>query len=325
MKKLSILFTCTLVMCLLIAGVAPVQASEENRDLPLLIEDIDSKELEALDKLDLVPVDAPGHKVNIRGGFKGVWGTENSAADERPGKVAGIYGTVDYDDGTGYGFFGGIWRNASGRMAGYLKGRYEEGQFRGIWRCLETDMWGPVIGRYSPAPDATADAIYYHFIGKWATRDGKLRGYLKGTWSPLTLVKPEGRFAGQWMYDNQLSAACVQPDGKLSGKYGLAVFKDGTRIHYFGGTWNSRDSDAGRLGGLIVDGRFYGLWNSDGSHPRGYLKGVWRDNRFKGVWGQFGNDNEGRLWGVYRPFITPTAVEKEPLPDQQAVLTPAKR
>jgi hypothetical protein len=325
MKKLSILFTCTLAVCLLIAGVAPVQASEGNQDPPLLVEDIDSGELEALDKLDLVPVDAPGQKVSITGGFKGVWGTEDSAADERPGKVAGIYGVVEYEDGIAYGFFGGIWKNASGRMAGYLKGRYEGGQFRGIWRCLETGMWGPVVGRYTPAPDATIDAIHYLFKGKWETRDGQLSGYLKGIWSPLTMVKPEGKFDGQWMCDNQLTAACVQPDGKLAGKYGVAVFKDGTRIHYFGGILHSRESNKGRLGGLIVDGRFCGLWNSDSSYPRGYLKGIWRDNRFKGVWGQFGQNSEGRLWGVYRPFVTLTAVEKKPLPAQQAVLTPAAR
>ena len=325
MKKLSLLFAFALALCLLIVGVAPVQASEGNQDPPLLIEDIDAEELEALDKLDLVPIDTPGQKVSITGGFKGVWVTENTVTDEIPGKVAGIYGIVNYDDGTSYGFFGGTWKNASGKMAGYLKGRYEGGQFRGIWRCLETGMWGPVIGRYTPDPTATADAMCYLFVGKWATLDGQLKGYLKGTWAPLALVKPEGRFSGQWMYNNQLTAASIQPDGKLAGKYGAAVFSDGTKIHFFGGIWNSRDSDKGRLGGLIVDGRFCSLWNSDSSYSRGYLKGVWENNQFKGIWKQFGQDIEGRLWGVYRPLITITAVEKEPLPARQAVLASVTR
>lgn len=328
MKKLSLIPTCILALCLLVGGVVPAYASEENEDSSLIIEDIDSDELEELDKLEMVPVDTDNRKVNITGGFKGDWITDNSLTDERPGKVVGIYGTVYNDDGTGYGFFSGTWQNASGRMTGYLKGKYENGQFRGIWRCLETGMWGPVIGRYSPDPDTTAAEMCCLFIGKWATRDGQLRGSLKGTWSPLVLVRPIGKFAGQWIYTDLVTTANVQPDGKLAGTYGVAVFRDGTRIQYFRGTWDSREGRGG-LGGLIVDGRFCGLWNSNGCRPAGYLKGIWRNNRFKGIWKQFGEASEGRLWGVYRPVITATAtavsIEKQPLPVKQITFTSASR
>lgn len=324
MKKLSLIATCVLSLCLFAGLVIPAYASEENEDSTLLIEDIDSDELEELDKLEMVPFDTDNSKVSITGGFKGAWITDTSPAEERPGKVVGIYGTVQNDDGTGYGFFSGTWQNASGRMAGYLKGRYEDGQFRGIWRCLETGMWGPVIGRYSPDPDTTADEMCFLFIGKWATRDGQLRGSLKGTWSPLVMVRPIGKFAGQWVYADLVTTASVQSDGKLAGNYGVAVFRDGTRIQYFRGTWKS-SKDEGRLGGLIVDGKFCGLWNSNGIRPAGYLKGVWSDNRFKGIWKQFGQTSEGRLWGVYRPLITATAtavaIEKQPLPVQQIALS----
>jgi len=322
MKKLNLLCTCILALCLLIIGVAPVYADEGNQDPPLILEDMNKEELETLDKLDLMPEEAAGRKVHIEGGFKGIWVTDSNATDNCPGNVAGIYGTVKNEDGTSYGFFSGLWRNETGKMGGYLKGKYRDGEFRGIWRCLETGVWGPVKGRYSPAPDATAADMHHVFFGKWATWDGQLRGHLKGRWAPLAAVKLEGKFNGQWMYANQLTAASIQPDGKLAGTYSVAVFKDGTRIHLFRGTWTSRESDRGKLGGLIVDGRFYGLWNSGNGHPRGYLKGVWKDHRFKGVWAQFDHNIEGRLWGVYRPMITPTTVDKQPLPGQQTILSP---
>ncbi len=328
MKKFYLLLTSVLALCLLVAGVVPVYASEVDEDTPLLTEDIDSAELEELDKLEMVPLDTKNCKVTINGGFKGEWVTDTSITDERPGKVVGIYGTVNYNNGTGYGFFSGIWKNASGRMAGYLKGKYKDGQFRGIWRCLETGMWGPVIGRYSPAPYTTAEEMCCIFFGKWATRDGQLRGTLKGTWSPLTQVRPIGKFAGQWIYSEVLTAASIQPDGKLNGTYGVAVFRDGTRIQYFRGIWNSRYG-RGRLGGLIVDGKFCGLWNGDGGRPAGYLKGDWRSNRFKGIWKKFGDNREGRLWGVYRPIITATAtaaaIEKQPVAVQQVSLSSVAR
>jgi hypothetical protein len=127
------------------------------------------------------------------------------------------------------------------------------------------------------------------------------------------------------MYNNQITAASIAPDGKLAGTYGVAVFRDGTKIHYFRGKWNSKEGAQGMLGGLVVDRMFCGIWNSDNSLPRGYLKGIWERYRFKGVWGHFGQGIEGRLWGVYRPFPTPELIEEEPLPNEITALTPVMR
>jgi hypothetical protein len=310
MKKLSIFIACMLITCLLFTIAAPVQADDEEQDSSLIPENIDIAELE-VDRMELVPSDTSDRKVKLNGGFKGAWITENSLTDEPAGKVVGIYGYFEPDDGNGYGFFSGLWKNASGRMGGYLKGKYRDGIFSGIWRCLETGAWGPVKGRYYPAPDTEVDAIHYIFDGKWTTTDGQIKGYLKGTWSPLRAVRIQGNFTGQWAYNNQLPVSSILYDGKLNGKYGIAIFKDGTRIQFFRGIWNSRNSEEGRLGGLIVDSKFYGMWNNINTRPQGYLKGVWENNRFKGVWSQFGQSIEGRLWGAYRPFLTTTTVEKQ--------------
>jgi hypothetical protein len=313
MKKLNILIISALITCIFTGLVTPVHASDGEEVLPQDIDEISSEELKELDELELVPVPVPGKEVSINGGFQGVWGTDIST-EARPGKVAGLYGKVAYENDRSYGFFGGLWKDSNGRMAGYLKGRYRDGRFYGIWRCLETDMWGPVVGRYYPVPTTDSSEVCHHFVGRWATIDGQLTGFLRGTWAPLAQVKPEGKFNGQWIYDNDTTAATVAPDGKLSGSYGVAVFKDGTTIHYFRGRWTSQDGARGRLGGLVVDRTFCGIWNSDNHIPQGYLKGIWGHYRFKGVWGQFGQGTEGRLWGKYRPFPTLEPVEENPLP-----------
>jgi hypothetical protein len=327
MKKLSILLVFTLIAGIFTGVAAPVYASDGEEAPPLSVDEISPEELEELDELELVPVPVPGKVVNISGGFQGIWGSVSST-EARPGKVAGLYGRVDYNyrSAKSYGFFGGLWKDGSGRMAGYLKGRYRDGYFHGVWRCLETNMWGPVVGRYYPIPTTNSNDICHRFVGKWATIDGHLTGFLKGTWSPLAQVKPKGRFNGQWMYDNQVTAASIAPDGKLAGTYGVAVFRDGTRINYFGGRWNSREGEWGRLGGLVVDKMFCGIWNTDNNLlPRGYLKGAWANYQFKGVWGHFGLGADGRLWGTYRPFPTPQPVEKEPLPNELTALASVTR
>lgn len=321
MKKLKILLIPALIACIFTGVVASVQASDGEDDPSITVDEVSREELRELDELELVPVPVPGKEVNISGGFQGVWGTDIST-EARPGKVAGLYGRVEYGNDSSYGFFGGLWKNSNGRMAGYLKGRYRDGYFRGIWRCLETDMWGPVVGRYFPVPTATSSEVCHHFVGKWATIDGQLTGFLRGTWSPLAQVKPEGRFNGQWQYDNLTTAASIAPDGRLAGTYGVAVFRDGTTINYFRGRWNSQEGAQGRLGGLVVDRIFCGIWNNDNILPQGYLKGTWGHHRFKGVWGHFGQGIDGRLWGTYRPFPTPEPLEEKPLPNEVTALAP---
>lgn len=321
MKKVRFSIITILIIGIIAGIVAPVYAGDAEETDELNVNEISPDELNELDELELVPVPEKGKNVKIDGGFQGVWNS-NTSTEARPGTVAGIYGRVECADDCSYGYFGGLWKNSSGRMAGYLKGRYRDGYFRGIWRCLETDMWGPVIGKYYPVPNPSSNEICHYFVGKWATIDGNLNGYLRGTWSPLAEVKPEGRFNGQWMYDNQLTAASINPDGRLAGTYGVGIFQDGTTIHYFRGKWGSNDGERGRLGGLVVDSMFGGVWNSDDNLPQGYLKGTWRNNRFKGVWGHFCQGTEGRLWGTYRPFPTPKPepVEAIPIPKELRAL-----
>jgi hypothetical protein len=308
MKKLRILLLPVLVVCLLMAAVAIVPAyADDEEDASLAVDEISPEELAELDTLELVPATDSDKAVNINGGFEGIWVT---ATDARTGKVAGLYGRVTCDDGQSYGYFGGLWRDSSGRMAGYLKGRYQDGRFRGVWRCLETGNWGPVVGRYYPVPSAESAEVCYTFVGRWATVDGQLTGSLQGSWAPLAKVKPEGRFNGQWQVNDDVAVtAAIDPDGKLAGSYGVAVFKNGTSIRYFRGRWTSKDGVTGALGGLVFDGRFCGLWSGTNSVPRGYLKGVWENYRFKGVWGQFGQSVEGRLWGQYRPILAAQSAE----------------
>jgi len=150
--------------------------------------DTDVSELEELEELELVPVPIPGRSVSIDGGFSGIWVKENEVSVEPQGRVAGVYGRVNYANGDELGFFGGIWKDGSGRTTGYLKGKYDDGSFCGKWRCLETDLGGSVSGRYFPTPDTTDSDLRQYFYGEWETEDGQLTGYLRGTWSPVAVL-----------------------------------------------------------------------------------------------------------------------------------------
>ena len=275
--------------------------------------------LEALEEIeigDLIPMPCPRRPIRLQGGLHGVWGTDNATSVEPPGVLAGIYGTARTANGTTLGFFGGIWRNENGTLGGYLKGRYANGHFRGVWRCLETGVGGPVEGTYAPSVNATnnaTDSVVHHFVGKWATRDGQQSGYLRGTWAPLVQSQLQGRFAGLWVCDTNISAAEIAPDGRLFGIYGVIELADGSSIHYFRGKWRSHEGARGQLRSLALNGTFYGIWNSRNGNAHGYLKGVYGDHEFKGVWGRAGNAAEGRLWGRYGPSVTPRPVEEQPL------------
>ena len=95
---------------------------------------------------------------------------------------------------------------------------------------------------------------------------------------------------------------------------------DGTSMHYVRGRWSSDEGVRGRLGALVVDGSFYGLWDCPSSKAGGYLKGVWAEQEFRGVWGHLGHEPEGRLWGRYGPFPTPQKLEVQTALQQQLAL-----
>jgi hypothetical protein len=324
---LKVIVTAILVVALLAGGTISVLAQTGNATgnvtgapPPLDIADIEALvgELEGVEEFEIMPEPLPGRTATIDGGFRGVWGRDNATNSEPPGVLGGLYGRVQEPDGSGSGYFGGIWKDKNGGPGGYLQGRYANGYFWGVWRCLETGARGILGGTYVPAPGATSD-VPHRFSGIWITRDGQQTGYLKGTWSPAVQSQPAGRFAGQWTHDNDVTAAQVAPDGRLSGTYHRLELADGSSIRYFKGRWSSNEGARGRLGGLVHDGGFYGLWNSRNSDAQGYLKGAWADHRFRGVWGYTGQEPGGRLWGRYGPYVTPEPLEAEPLPVPQVV------
>ncbi|UCC59298.1 MAG: hypothetical protein JSW38_03705 [Dehalococcoidia bacterium] len=317
---LRILITAVLTIALLAGGTLSALASNgdgnESESIPMMdISELESlvAEMEGIEEFELEPAPLPGRTVSIDGGFRGVWGSDNTPDVKATGVVAGIYGRVDEPDGTGYGFFGGVWSDRNGGLGGYLQGRYADGYFWGTWRCLETGEGGLVGGTYSPDPGAASELVN-RFRGIWVTSDGQHTGYLKGTWAPVAQSQPGGKFAGLWKYNPDVSATDVAADGKLRGAYRVLQLVDGTTMHYFKGRWNAYEGARGRLAGLALDGRFYGLWKTNDGSAQGYLKGVWADNRFKGRWGHVGHDPEGVLWGRYGPVVTPQPQEAQPLP-----------
>jgi len=319
---LKIMITVLIVAGLMVGGTLSAFAGSgelNSRDATL---SVDASKVEAvlneMEILELLPESLPGKIVSIEGGFQGVWGADNETSATPSGDVAGVYGTVEQPDGTRSGFFVGLWLLKNGREGGYLAGRYGDGQFQGRWRCLETGVGGPVRGKYAPS-DEVADAVIHRFAGRWATQDGQQTGYLKGTWAPIVLTQVEGRFGGQWVHNPTVSATEAAFDGRLWGTHGALKLADGSSIHWFNGKASSNEGARVRLGGLVLRGKFYGLWKGANTNAHGYLKGVWASNRFKGIWGHVGHSPQGRLWGRYGLFPTPEQVEAEPLPIKTVV------
>lgn len=324
---LRVLITAVIAVALLAGGTVSALADTGGGNAsesvpPVDITDLEAMadELEGIEEFELEPAPLPGRDVSIDGGFRGVCGSDNKPDEEAAGLVAGIYGTVDEPDGTGYGFFGGVWRNHNGELGGYLQGRYANGYFWGTWRCLETGTGGFVGGTYTPDPNAVNDLVN-RFTGIWITGDGQHTGYLKGTWAPVVESHVGGKFAGMWKYDPDASAVDVAADGKLRGTYRALHLADGTSMRYFKGRWNANEGARGRLAGLALDGSFYGLWKSNNGSAQGYLKGVWADHSFKGRWGHLGHEPEGVLWGRYGPVVIPEPLEAQPLPTQDVAAT----
>ena len=267
-------------------------------------------------------------EVTLGGGFQGVWGTDNTEDADPTGSLVGIYGTVKRAGGHEVSYFKGIWLTDNDTVFGYLRGTCSDnGTFAGVWSNPETGAGGPVNGTYSPADSDNVTSG--EFNGTWETRDGEQSGYLRGTWSPAVSLEREGRFGGRWISDYQVTAiskgarhsvkcrarvnAECRRAGRVWGSYGEITLADGTSIHYFGGKWHAASNRAhGRLGGLAIDGNFYGVWGGhrNGCRAGGYLTGDYsydsqleKEPRgtFEGVWGRFGQEASGQLKGKFGP------------------------
>ena len=268
-------------------------------------------------------------EVTLGGGFQGEWGTDNAEQAVSTGSLVGIYGKVKRAGGKEANYLTGIWLTDNGSVFGWLRGKCSDnGTFTGVWRNAETGVGGPVEGTYSPTNDDNVTAG--GFNGTWESKDGEQGGYLRGTWAPAISAEREGRFGGRWTNANQLSAtgkgAGVSAKGKgkvnaestgagrLWGCYGKIDLADGTSIQYFRGKWHAANNSAhGQLGGVAIDGKFYGVW---GGHNRicragGYLTGDYsydsqldKEPRgtFEGVWGRFGQEGSGQLKGKFGPL-----------------------
>ena len=278
-------------------------------------------------------------EVTLGGGFQGVWGTDNTEDADPMGSLVGIYGIVKRAGCQEVGYLRGVWLTDNDTVFGYLRGTCSDnGTFAGVWSNPETGVGGPVEGTYSPTDSDNVTSG--EFNGTWETRDGKQSGYLRGTWSPAVSVEREGRFGGRWINDDQVTAVCkgarasVKCRAKVNaeckraarvwGSYGEISLADGTSIHYFRGKWHAANNRAhGRLGGLAIDGQFYGVWggHKKGCHAGGYLTGDYSYNSqlekepkgtFEGVWGRFGQEDSGQLKGKFGPLGV-----SEPFEDQE--------
>ena len=272
-------------------------------------------------------------EVTLGGGFQGEWGTDNAEDADPMGSLVGIYGKVKRAGGKEAGYFKGIWLTDNDTVFGYLRGICSDnGTFTGVWRNSETAVGGPVNGTYSPTSGDNVTAG--EFIGTWSTRDGEQGGYLRGTWSPAVSVERGGRFGGRWINGEGVSVLSkgarisarrnangagagnlkLNGAGRIWGCYGEIKLADGSSINYFRGKWHAANNRGhGRLGGIAVDGKFYGMWggHQKGCHAGGYLTGDYScdsqlekepKGTFEGVWGRFGQEDNGQLKGKFGPL-----------------------
>ncbi|MFC1998506.1 hypothetical protein ACFLVR_02550 [Chloroflexota bacterium] len=281
-------------------------------------------ELEAVEGIEIIPVpEDEDAKVKILGGFHGKWGVDE--ADEALGGLAGIYGSVTYKDGSGYGFLGGIWKIRGEKTVGYLIGKYADSAFWGIYRNYAGENGGMFGGTYAVGEEDVA-AMVNRFDGKWMSNDGERSGYIKGKWAQKVGQKRIGRFGGKWyVNDDEAEATTERPeaDGRLGGHYGAIKLADDTVINLFRGKWNSADGAEGKLTGIGIRGHFYGIWN--GEETSGYMMGKSSEHRFRGVWGTFGQEPQGKLAGRYGRYSQPNEAELEavkpaPVPTNEPVL-----
>jgi len=347
---------------LLIAGTASALASSTAESITDLAEtnelsadEADSliTELEKIEDMQIIPKPEDGAEVKILGGFHGKWGVDE--ADDPLGWIAGIYGTVTNEDGTSYGFLGGIWKQRGERVGGYLIGKYADDAFWGIYRNHAGENGGRFGGTYA-AGENDAEAMINRFAGQWESTDGEISGYIKGVWAEKVGIRRIGKYKGQWVYPNENADAEAaangerpEADGKFRGNYAAMKLANGTVIHLFRGGWHSAEGNNGKLTGIGIRGHFYGIWQ--GEDESGYMMGRAKDHRMRGVWGTFGEEEQGKLRGKYgrtpRPDqaetedeqqdgprvrrgrhskpneVEPEQVEPEPVPPEDPVLEPA--
>ena len=316
--RFKLLIAGVLALGLLIAGTASALASstaESITDLvetnELIAEDLDAliAELEQMEDIQFIPAPEGEAEVKILGGFHGRWGVDE--ADESLGGLAGIYGSVTYEDGSGYGFLGGIWKQRDEKVVGYLIGKYADGAFWGIYRNYEGENGGKFGGTYAVGEE-DVEAMVNRFVGEWESSDGERSGYMKGAWAQKVGQKRVGRFGGKWYANDDEADVTIErpePDGRFRGRYGVIKLADDTVIHLFRGKWRSAEGDNGKLTGISVRGKFYGIWQGEDSS--GYMMGKAKEHRMRGVWGTFGEEEQGRLRGRYGRYPRPEQVEPE--------------
>lgn len=350
MKKWGFLIMGLLLVGLVIGITVPAvmasRAVDPGDETPATAAEAELAELaadfEEADPVTDIAGDDKGIKlleVTLGGGFQGVWGTDNTEDADPAGSLVGIYSTVKRAEGREVDYFRGVWLTDDGTVFGYLRGIWSDnGTFVGVWSNPEAGVGGPIEGTYSPTDNDNVTSG--GFEGTWETRDGEQSGYLRGTWSPAVSLEREGRFGGRWINDDQVSAICKGDRvfvkgkarvnagcvraGRVWGGYGEINLADGTSIHYFRGKWHAANDRAhGRLGGLAIDGQFYGVWSGhkNGCRAGGYLTGDYSydsqlekepKGTFEGVWGRFGQENGGLLKGKFGPLGV-----SEPFEDQE--------
>ncbi len=138
-----------------------------------------------------------------------------SAVGPPPGSAPPLHGRLvgrfwndqpESDSGSSPGIFRGQWFDASGRLAGYIRGRYAPapadelpeglaagGVFRGRYVDLDGRFQGYIFGRYG-RDEGDEQGM---FAGRWVGRDGQELGELRGRWIDEPQVNG-GRFGGRW-------------------------------------------------------------------------------------------------------------------------------
>jgi len=326
--RFKLLIAGVLALALLIAGTASALASSTAESIADLTEtnevsaeELDSliAELEAIEDVQIIPMPEDGAEVAILGGFHGKWGVDEE--DETLGGLAGIYGSVTYEDGSSYGFLGGIWKQRDEKAVGYLIGKYADGAFWGIYRNYAGENGGKFDGTYAISEN-DVEALVNRFQGEWISNDGERGGYIKGAWAQKVGMRRVGRFGGKWFYNDaeaEVTSERPEADGQFRGHYGTMKLADDTVIHLFRGGWLSDEGDIGKLTGIGVRGHFYGIWQGEDSS--GYMMGKAKEHRLRGVWGTFGQEEQGRLRGRYgrypRPEVEPEVIDPELAPAEE--------
>ena len=337
MSKLKVLIVSVIVTLLMVGIAVPVLASTRSTDseeaVPTLtgveptsaleslmadLGDVQYCEFEEEDNSEILSM-LSQEKHKVSGGFNGVWGLSDGLLQEPLGDLCGLYFVNNATDNTVASFYG-MWKTDEGVASGLLKGKCSDGRFDGYWYMPKHSVGGLIKGTCAPIiSEASELSIARTFDGKWCTRSGKELGYLEGTWSPTVSSSIVGRIQGEWGHGSERPA-----DGTLRGIHGKIMLADRSTIAYFAGKWTSNNEIAlGRIGGLAMDGKFYGIWGGqNGGH--GYLSGDYANHEFDGDWGYLGHGDTGKIWGKYGPFEVNSVAVDEKLVSVQKQLVAVK-